>query len=637
MKKEKLLIIFGLFFSLFYINLVSSTITFNNGFWSTTFNCSEYEGGYGSPSPNCDGLEALTSGSYPITQITSAANYLLGDGSRGLRYWVYDGSNINSDTFGYRFSTPQKELWIRFYVRYQQGFNWSELSDSKWIYLYTQNDGSQYTNAVCEWAFADSVRIWQVQGNSIKPSVNGYGWTSMFSEGLNNTSNGQWHYFEFHLKMDTNQRDGVGEIWVDGIKVGNDTTVNYSAGSVNRQQGWTFLQINCNQKVASNAEGIGSPAYVDYDNFAISTTGYIGLIISPPVCGDGICNSTAGENCSSCESDCGKCQTSSQTQIIFFFEPFETATYIYPWYDATTIETSTTEHLPGSTRSAQFHFIQGAQTPSGIPTGSLRRKFNESDSIYVSYYVKHSTNWIGSNLPYHPHELLILTNKEGDYAGLARSHLTSYIEENEGVPRLALQDSLNIDLNHLNENRCSYENRGVHGCNGNCDGHGVGSCYQWCDGTSAWCNGHEFDASQIYFSDSVGQYYKGDWHHVEAYFKLNTILGGIGQANGILQYWYDNQLVINHTDVIIRTNSNSDMKFNQFLIGPWIGAGSPVDQTFWIDNLTVADIPPGYTNPINPPVLNVTTMQKLLNSFGNFKSGGSLSNYILKIKEFILG
>jgi hypothetical protein len=34
---------------------------------------------------------------------------------------------------------------------------------------------------------------------------------------------------------------------------------------------------------------------------------------------------------------------------------------------------------------------------------------------------------------------------------------------------------------------------------------------------------------------------------------------------------------------------------------------------------------------------NVTTMQKLLNSFGNFKSGGSLSNYITKIKEFILG
>jgi hypothetical protein len=37
------------------------------------------------------------------------------------------------------------------------------------------------------------------------------------------------------------------------------------------------------------------------------------------------------------------------------------------------------------------------------------------------------------------------------------------------------------------------------------------------------------------------------------------------------------------------------------------------------------------------PAPNVTTMQKLLNSFGSFKSGSSLSDYITKIKEFILG
>jgi hypothetical protein len=43
-------------------------------------------------------------------------------------------------------------------------------------------------------------------------------------------------------------------------------------------------------------------------------------------------------------------------------------------------------------------------------------------------------------------------------------------------------------------------------------------------------------------------------------------------------------------------------------------------------------------NQTQPPVApNVTTMQKLLNSFGSFKSGGSLSDYIIKIKEFILG
>ena len=33
------------------------------------------------------------------------------------------------------------------------------------------------------------------------------------------------------------------------------------------------------------------------------------------------------------------------------------------------------------------------------------------------------------------------------------------------------------------------------------------------------------------------------------------------------------------------------MKFNQFVIAPFIGDGSPIDQTFWIDNLTVATYP----------------------------------------------
>ena len=31
------------------------------------------------------------------------------------------------------------------------------------------------------------------------------------------------------------------------------------------------------------------------------------------------------------------------------------------------------------------------------------------------------------------------------------------------------------------------------------------------------------------------------------------------------------------------------MKFNQLFYGPYIGVGSPVDQTWWVDDLTIAD------------------------------------------------
>ncbi len=59
-------------------------------------------------------------------------------------------------------------------------------------------------------------------------------------------------------------------------------------------------------------------------------------------------------------------------------------------------------------------------------------------------------------------------------------------------------------------------------------------------------------------------------------------------ADGVIKYRLDGKLIIDHNDIIMRTGQYPDMKFKQFLIAPWIGDGSPVDQTFWVDNLTVA-------------------------------------------------
>jgi hypothetical protein len=91
-----------------------------------------------------------------------------------------------------------------------------------------------------------------------------------------------------------------------------------------------------------------------------------------------------------------------------------------------------------------------------------------------------------------------------------------------------------------------------------------------------------------YFSDDPGNNYKNDWHHVEAYFKLNSIVDGKGITDGIVRYWFDDALIISHDDVMMRTGQRPDMMFNQFLIAPYIGPGSPVEQTMWIDNLLVA-------------------------------------------------
>jgi hypothetical protein len=52
-------------------------------------------------------------------------------------------------------------------------------------------------------------------------------------------------------------------------------------------------------------------------------------------------------------------------------------------------------------------------------------------------------------------------------------------------------------------------------------------------------------------------------------------------------------LLIERTNVILRTAQHPTMQWNQFMIAPWIGDGSPVDQTMWVDNLSVETTRPG--------------------------------------------
>lgn len=286
----------------------------------------------------------------------------------------------------------------------------------------------------------------------------------------------------------------------------------------------------------------------------------------------------------------------SHARTVFFHESFEDANLAERlWYDNTKLSIASQGHAPSSKHAVEFKFLKGAKTP--LSGGAIRKKFNPSESVYVSYWVRYSPNWEGSNKPYHPHEFLILTNLDDDWTGPAYTRLTAYIEQNEGIPLLGLQDGRNIVQTRLKQDlRGITENRAVSGCNG------VGpeertstiSCYKV--GNVHW-NGRDWRAGgapdshggKVYFQDTPGPFYKSAWHFVEAYFKLNSIVNGKAVSDGILRYWFDGRLIIDNNRVALRTGAHPEMKFNQFLIGPWIGDGSPVEQTFWVDDLTVAD------------------------------------------------
>jgi hypothetical protein len=58
--------------------------------------------------------------------------------------------------------------------------------------------------------------------------------------------------------------------------------------------------------------------------------------------------------------------------------------------------------------------------------------------------------------------------------------------------------------------------------------------------------------------------------------------------DGVVRGWFDGRLVIERTDVILRSPDYPKMKFNQLLIAPYFGPGLlPQPQKLWIDELAV--------------------------------------------------
>jgi hypothetical protein len=278
---------------------------------------------------------------------------------------------------------------------------------------------------------------------------------------------------------------------------------------------------------------------------------------------------------------------------VLFQEHFEDNAFTSRgWYDNTSLVTTSAQHTPGSTRALEFHFVAGSSTPTS--GGSTRHLFPATATVYISYWVKYSANWVGSAHLYHPHEFMVMSDLDGDYDGPSNSWLAAYVEhnyQNGGIPHLALQDGKAINTSFgtppINLSGVT-ETRSTCGCNGVVESNVATSCFSF----PPWYNAKELIASQVWFQPNPGPGYKGDWNHVEAYFQINSVVGGIGVPDGVMQYWFNGTLVIDRHDILLRTGARPTIKFHQFLMTPYIGDGSPVDQYMWVDDLTVATARP---------------------------------------------
>src|SRR5262245_44530441 len=182
----------------------------------------------------------------------------------------------------------------------------------------------------------------------------------------------------------------------------------------------------------------------------------------------------------------------------------------------------------------EYEWRDGDSQPHS--SGGMRRLFAATDEVYLRYYLKLSSGWSWTGRNYHPHLTHYMTTENRPFDAPATTRLTLYVEPVAGKLRLATSDMQNKDTPH-----------------GLTQGPLQGGF-----------NGRLYDSDRVVFKDD-------QWHCIEVQFKLNTLDAASDRPNrdGIVRGWFDGQLVIEQTDVILRSPDFPNMRLNQFLLLPY--------------------------------------------------------------------
>ena len=243
----------------------------------------------------------------------------------------------------------------------------------------------------------------------------------------------------------------------------------------------------------------------------------------------------------------------AEKPAVLFSESFEDSQLLKRgWYDGAKFMISSDHPFAGR---GCLEYAWKANTTTPASSSGIRHLFEPSETVYLRFYIRLSKGWGWTDRGYHPHLMHFMTTENGKYHGPAASHLTVYIEPQNGRLRLAAQDIQNKDAPHgLTQGPL----RGGY-------------------------NGQFYDSKEVLFDDN-------EWHCVEAMFRLNSLdrQADKPNADGVVRGWFDGELVIDRADVVLRSTDFPEMKFNQFLLTPYFGSGLlPHAQTLWIDELAV--------------------------------------------------
>jgi hypothetical protein len=622
------------------------------------FNCSEQDQssvGW----VNCEGAQsagAHTTSAGSRSQITSSANHPDSVGL-GHRYWIGNGTSNNSGGIDFSFTDPvtgNYELWIGWYLRYQAGFDLSADPSHKVLYfafgqdLYFDIGDNDTAIRVVVGGQPCTVQGWG--WNQISDGA-----------GTANVSDGNWHWTKVRIKRNEGSNNDVVEWWWDGVKRLECTTLNLPEPltifglPANQRANLAGDMWNDTDRITVQFTDPGEPPFGGGGG---DTTPPSSVTLSAPSNGQtvrtqmlalsGACTDdtacvsmlyeygTGTPNTEACTAtsstgntwpcvwttpadgsynvrvtgcdEAENCTTSSSVAVTvakpttLFQEGFENSSFsARGWYDSPGGAIDTGEFAPAGGSAASFRctFNSGA---NGCASGSpARHLFEETGALYVAYWVKYSSNYAGSGSNVHPHEIYVLSNEDGDFSSLSFNTLNLYIQQvtrpSGVIPQFQIQDGVMVDTGNIDVDlRGVTESRAVSACNGigNTGGSTVDGAFGGADCFSL--GGGNYYAA-YFWNAATGRIAKDSWHLVEAFARINTVSGGIGQTDGLLEYWLDGTRVIHNDAVIFRTGANPDMAFRQFVIGPFMSAASPATQSFWMDELMVGSFAAG-----DPPV-----------------------------------
>lgn len=235
--------------------------------FQTTFDCPDWNQSIGigdadvcTTGDGISGSGLWTSSNGSTDRITAAANNPSGLGGKGFRHYRGDGNNNGGG--GIRITLPQSttQMWVRFYMRYSLGFQWSYAPDAH----------PQYTKDL----FWNEGTIFGYQGPGWGIYANSTHFTSSLgwypSQGNSYTGDGKFHCFEYYLQK--NGTAGAAALWVDGVQYLNAQSINLGANS------WSSFMLGENQAIVVGAGS--TDYYTDYDDVVVSTTGRIGCLSS---------------------------------------------------------------------------------------------------------------------------------------------------------------------------------------------------------------------------------------------------------------------------------------------------------------------------------------------------------------------